>query len=407
MQIKPFENRIFLSSPTMHGDELVYIKKAYETNWVSTVGENIDEIEKQIAEKIGCKYAVALSSCTAAIHMALKVAGVKKNDKVFVSDMTFNATVNPIIYEGATPIFIDCEEESWNMDYRALEKAFELYPDTKVVVCANMYSTSADYDKISEVCRKHSAVLIEDAAETLGAKYKGRQTGSFGKYNAISFNGNKIITGSSGGMFLTDNYEDAYKVFKWSTQSQEDTAWYQNEEIGYNYRMSNIVAGVVRGQIPYLQEHIQKKKEIYERYKKGFENLPLKMNPYDEKTSEPNFWLSCILINKEAMCSQTRNEREAFYEKEAEKTCPTEIYEKLEKINVESRPIWKPMHLQPLFKNNDIVTKNGLYDLTCDKNENLSVSAELFDRGLCLPSDIKMTQEEQDVIIGIVKSCFE
>ncbi|MBQ6624993.1 MAG: aminotransferase class I/II-fold pyridoxal phosphate-dependent enzyme [Clostridia bacterium] len=406
MLIKPFENRIFLSSPTMHGDELVYIKKAYETNWVSTVGENIDEIEKQIAEKTGCKYAVALSSGTCAIHMCLKAAGVRKNDIVFVSDMTFNATVNPIIYEGATPVFIDCEYESWNMDYKALEKAFEIYPDTKVVLCANLYSTSADYDKISEVCQKHSAILIEDAAETLGAKFKNKQTGSFGKYNAISFNGNKIITGSSGGMFLTDSYEDACKVMKWSTQSQEDTAWYQNEEIGYNYRMSNVVAGVVRGQLPYLEEHIAKKKKIYERYKQGFKRLPLKMNPYYEKTSEPNFWLSCIIINKEAMCRQTRNEREAFYEKEAGKTCPTEIYEKLEKYNVESRPLWKPMHLQPLFKDNDFVTADGLYDSDC-RTKITDVGSDLFDRGLCLPSDIKMTEEEQDIIIEIIKSCFE
>ena len=299
--------KVYLSSPTMHGDELTYMKQAFDTNWMSTVGENINEIERQIARKVGCEHAVALSCGSASLHLCMKLAGIKRGDCVFATDMTFGATVNPIVYEGGIPVFIDTEYDTWNMDPAALEKAFEIYPGTKVVVCANLYGTPAKMDEITSICKKHNAILIEDAAESLGAVYKGRQTGTFGTYNAISFNGNKIITGSSGGMLLTDDAEAANKARKWSTQSREAAPWYQHEEIGYNYRMSNVIAGVVRGQIPYLEEHIAQKKAIYMRYKEAFSGLPVEMNPYDEKICEPNFWLSCMIIDKEAMCKQVRS----------------------------------------------------------------------------------------------------
>ncbi|MBO8434819.1 MAG: aminotransferase class I/II-fold pyridoxal phosphate-dependent enzyme [Tyzzerella sp.] len=398
MDIKPFLNRIYLSSPTMHKEELVYMKEAYETNWVSTVGKNIDEIEKMMCEKIGCKYAVALSSGTSALHMAIKLSGVKSGDKVFCSDVTFSATVNPILYEGGIPIFIDTEYETWNMDPLALERAFKLYPEVKVVVLANLYGVPAKLDEIVDVCNKYGATIIEDSAESMGATYKGIQTGTFGKYNAISFNGNKIITGSTGGMFLTNDKLSAEKVRKWSTQSRENAKWYQHEELGYNYRMSNIVAGVVRGQIPYLDEHIEKKKKIYMKYKEGFKDIPVSMNPYIENIMEPNFWLSCLIIDKDAMCKQVRSDNEALYIKEKGKSCPTEILEVLEKYNVEGRPIWKPMHMQPMYRMNDFVKRD---DISVD------VGADIFDRGLCLPSDIKMTEDEQDIIIKLIVDCFK
>ena len=293
MNFKPFEQKVWLSSPTMHGDELKYITEAYETNWMSTVGKNIDEVERMISEKIGVKHAVALSSGTSALHLSIKLAGVKPGDKVFCSDVTFSATVNPVVYEGGIPIFIDSEYDTWNMDPIALEKAFELYPDVKVVVLVHLYGTPAKVDEIKAICKKHDAILVEDAAESLGATYKGKQTGQFGAFNAISFNGNKIITGSSGGMFLTDDLHAANKVRKWSTQAREAAPWYQHEEVGYNYRMSNVIAGVVRGQIPYLEEHIAQKRAIYERYKEGFKDLPVKMNPFDEKNSVPN--IGCLV----------------------------------------------------------------------------------------------------------------
>lgn len=315
MDVKPFQNKVWLSTPTMHGEEIKFIQQAYDTNWMSTVGENINQIEKMICEKIGCKYAVALSCGTAALHLAIKLAGVKAGDKVFCSDMTFAATVNPVAYEKAIPVFIDTEYETWNMSPDALEKAFEMYQEVKVVVIANLYGTPSNFDRIREICAKHGAVIVEDAAESLGASYKGRQTGTFGKYNVISFNGNKIITGSSGGMLLTDCEEDALRARKWSTQSRENAPWYQHEEFGYNYRMSNVIAGVVRGQIPYLEEHIAQKKAIYERYKAGFKDLPITLNPFDEKTMTPNFWLSCMLIDKNAMCKQVRTEKAARFEK--------------------------------------------------------------------------------------------
>ena len=415
--MKPFEKKVWLASPTMHGEEIKYVTEAYETNWMSTVGANINEVEKQICEKVGCKYAVALSCGTAALHMAVKLAGIRAGDKVFCSDCTFDATVNPVVYEGGVPIFIDTEYDTWNMDPVALEKAFEIYPEVKAVVVAHLYGTPAKIDRIREICKQHNAVIIEDAAESLGATYKGVQTGTFGTYNAISFNGNKIITGSSGGMLLTDSEEAANKVRKWSTQSRENAPWYQHEELGYNYRMSNVIAGVVRGQIPYLEDHIAQKKAIYERYKKGFEGLPVQMKPYDEQNSEPNFWLSCMLIDEDAMCKQVRGECEALYISEKGKTCPTEILGTLARYNAEGRPIWKPMHMQPIYRMNGFVTREG--DGRAKTNAYISggsigkdgkpldVGMDIFHRGLCLPSDNKMTAEEQDRVISIIRSCFE
>lgn len=417
MDLRPFEKKVWLSSPTMHGEELKYITEAYETNWMSTVGENINEAENLICKKVGCQYSVALSAGTAALHMAVKLAGVKRGEHVFCSDMTFDATVNPIVYEGGIPVFIDTEYETWNMDPAALEKAFELYPDVKTVVLVHLYGTPGKIDEIREICSQHGAILIEDAAESLGASYKGVQTGNFGSYNIISFNGNKIITGSAGGMLLTNDLEAANKVRKWSTQARENAPWYQHEELGYNYRMSNVIAGVVRGQIPYLEEHIAEKKAIYERYKAAFQDLPIEMNPYDEVESEPNFWLSCMLIKPEAMCKQVRGEQEALYISEAGKTCPTEILEVLETYNAEGRPLWKPMHMQPIYRMNGFVTREGNGRAKTNAyisggavgkdGKPLDVGMDLFHRGLCLPSDNKMTVEEQNVVIEIIKRCFE
>ena len=409
VRIKPFEKKIWLASPTMHGAELTYMKEAFDTNWMSTVGANINEVERVMAEKIGCADAVALSCGTAALHMCMRLAGIRPGDKVFCSDMTFDATVNPVVYEGGVPVFIDTERDTWNMDPIALEKAFELYPEVRVVVCANLYGTPGKMDELTAICRKYGAVLIEDAAESLGAVYKGRQTGTFGTYNAISFNGNKIITGSSGGMLLTNDYQAANKVRKWSTQSRENAPWYQHEELGYNYRMSNVIAGVVRGQIPHLEEHIAQKRAIYDRYREGLRDLPVTMNPYDEVNSEPNFWLSCLLIDEEAMCRQVRSDKEACYIPEHGKSCPTEILEVLAKYNAEGRPIWKPMHAQPIFMNNPFVVRDGSGRARSNAyipGESEDTGMDIFSRGLCLPSDNKMTPEEQEKVIEIVKECF-
>ena len=403
MGIKPFENKVWLSSPTMHGEEFEYMKEAYETNWMSTVGANINETERLICEKVGCKYAVALASGTSALHMAVKLAGIKPGDKVFCTDMTFDATVNPVVYDGGVPVLIDTEYDTWNMDPVALEKAFELYPEVKVCVLAHLYGVPAKLDEIKAICKKYGAVLIEDAAESLGASYKGVQTGTFGDFSAISFNGNKIITGSSGGMLLTDSEEAANKVRKWSTQARDNAPWYQHTELGYNYRMSNVIAGVVRGQIPHLEEHIAQKKAIYERYKEGFKDLPVKMNPFDEENSVPNYWLSCMIIDESAMCKQERSDLTVTYETEKGKSCPTEILEKLAQINAEGRPIWKPMHMQPIYSSNPFVTREGDGRL----ESAFSAGADIFHRGLCLPSDNKMTAEQQAVIIEVVRKCFE
>ena len=420
--IKPFQNKVWLATPTMHGDEIKYIQEAYESNWMSTVGENINEVEKQIAEKVGCKYAVALSAGTASLHLAIRLAGetlygkapVSKGSldghKVFCSDVTFSATLNPVTYEGGEPVFIDTEYNTWNMDPKALAKAFEIYPDVRLIVVAHLYGTPGKIDEIRAIAKAHNALIVEDAAESLGATYKGQQTGTFGNFGCISFNGNKIITGSSGGMFLTNSEHDANKVRKWSTQSRENAAWYQHEEIGYNYRMSNVIAGVVRGQIPYLEEHIAQKKAIYERYKEGLKDLPVQMNPYDAENSEPNFWLSRMIINPEAMCKQVRGEQDALYISESGKSCPTEILETLAKYNAEGRPIWKPMHMQPIFRNHAFITKDGNGRANTNAyiaGASTDVGVDIFNRGLCLPSDNKMTPAEQDVIIKLIHECFK
>lgn len=421
--IKPFEKKVWLSSPTMHGEELTFMQEAFESNWMSTVGKNINEVERIVAEQVGCQYAVALSAGTAALHLATKLAGEKlygqakpyegtlKGKRVFCSGLTFDASVNPVAYEDGEAIFIDTEQDTWNMDPVALEKAFSLYPDVRLIVLAHLYGTPGKIDEILEIAKKHNALIIEDAAESFGARYKGRETGTFGDYNAISFNGNKIITGSSGGMFLTDSKEDADKVRKWSTQSREDAPWYQHEEIGYNYRMSNVIAGVVRGQLPYLKEHIAEKKAIYERYKEGLKDLPLRMNPYDRANSEPNFWLSCILINEEAMSPLVRGEQNFLYQSVKGKSNPQEIMEMFTKVNAESRPIWKPMHLQPIYRMNAFVTRKGngrgQSNAYIDEGKAQDVGADIFQRGLCLPSDNKMTEEEQERIMEVVKRAFQ
>lgn len=416
-----FEKRVWLSSPTMHGDELKYMKEAYTSNWMSTVGENINEVEKKVCEYTGSKYAVALSAGTASLHLAIKAAGIKvygmpksganvlEGKKVFCSDMTFAATVNPVVYEGGEPVFIDSEYDTWNMDPKALKKAFEIYPDVKIVVIAHLYGTPGKIGELNKIINEHNAVLVEDAAESLGATYKGRQTGTFGDYNILSFNGNKIITGSSGGCFLTDDEEASKKVRKWSTQARENAPWYQHEELGYNYRMSNVIAGVVRGQLSYLDEHISRKKAIYERYKDGLKDLPLLLNPFDNENSNPNFWLSCLIVDVDAMCRQVRSENETCYIKETGKTCPTEILESLSKINAEGRPIWKPMHMQPIYRMNPFITNEGSGRAKTNayiSGEISDIGMDIYSRGLCLPSDIKMTEDEQDRIIEVVRSCF-
>ena len=404
------DHKIFLSSPTMHQKSFDYMKEAYDTNWMSTVGANIDEVERITCEKVGCKYSVALSSGTAALHMAVKLAGIKPGVKVFCSDVTFGATCNPIVYEGGIPVFIDTEYDTWNMDPVALEKAFELYPDVKHIMVAHLYGTPSKMDEIRAIGDKYGAVIMEDAAESLGASYKGVQTGTFGTYNAISFNGNKIITGSAGGMFLTDSRKAMEKVRKWSTQSREAASWYQHEELGYNYRMSNVIAGVVRGQYPDLEEHIAQKKAIYDRYKTGLNDLPVSMNPYDAKNSKPNFWLSCLLIEETAMCRQVRSDRESIYIPEPGKSCPTEILEAIASINAEGRPIWKPMHMQPIYRMNGFVVRDGNGRARTNaymKGFGADVGMDLFRRGLCLPSDNKMTMEQVDRIIEVIRACFE
>ena len=393
----------------MHGEELEYVTEAYRTNWMSTVGENINEVERQVSELLGGRHAVALSAGTAALHCAMKLAGIHPGDKVFCSDVTFSATVNPVVYEGGVPVFIDTEYDTWNMDPAALEKAFEIHPEVKVVVVANLYGVPGRLDEICAIAHKHGALVIEDAAESLGAACRGRQTGTFGDISVISFNGNKIITGSSGGMLITDDRSRAEKVRKWSTQSREDAPWYQHEEIGYNYRMSNVIAGVVRGQLPHLREHIGQKKAIYERYREGFRDLPVTMNPFDAANSEPNYWLSCLLIAPSAMCPQVRGEREALYRPEQGKSCPTEILETLLRFNAEGRPIWKPMHMQPIFRMNGFITRDGSGRARTNayiKGGVRDAGMDIFTRGLCLPSDNKMPPEDQDRIIEIVKTCF-
>jgi dTDP-4-amino-4,6-dideoxygalactose transaminase len=380
--MEPFKSKVLLSSPTMHGDELGYVHEAFESGWVTPLGKNVDEFEKEISNYTGVKDAAATVSGTSALHCCIKLAGVRQGSIVICSDLTFAATVNPASYENGTQVFIDSERDTWNMNPKALEKAFEKYngtdnPKPTAVVLAHLYGTPAKVDEIREICDRYNVPLIEDAAESLGATYKGVQTGNFGKWAAISFNGNKIITSSGGGMFLSNDDESAKKVRFWCTQSREPYPWYEHKELGYNYRMSNIVAGIGRGQLKHLNKHKKLKQEIYEYYKKELSELPIEMNPYDGENSIPNFWLSCMTINK------------------GEKVKPMDIIETLKKYNAEARPIWKPMHMQPLYKANDFITVEGD-----------NVGEDVFERGLCLPSDIKMTREEQSKVIEIIKSCF-
>lgn len=424
--MEAFKNKIWLSSPTMHGDEQQWVDEAIRTNWVSTVGENINVIEKQAAEYLGCKYAVALSCGTAALHLATKLAGEKlygqakpnqgtlQGHRVFCSDCTFDASINPVAYEDGEAIFIDTEYETWNMSPEALEKAFELYSDVRLVIIAHLYGTPGKMEELKTICDKQGALIIEDAAESFGAKYKMKdewmETGTLGDYNCISFNGNKIVTGSAGGMFLTDSKEDADKVRKWSTQSREAAPWYQHEEIGYNYRMSNIIAGVIRGQLPYLQEHVAQKRVIYERYKEGFKDLPVEMNPYDREKSIPNFWLSCLLIDEDAMAPMVRGEQDYLYKCESGKSSPQEILDVLARFNVEGRPIWKPMHMQPIYQTHAFVTVEGNGRGKSNayiKGSGIDVGADIFRRGLCLPSDNKMTVEQQNRVIDMIRACFK
>ena len=374
------EKRIFLSSPHMskEGYEQEYVKEAFDTNWIAPLGENVNKFEEELSEYVGSKNAAALSAGTAAIHMAFKALNVEKGDIVFCSDLTFSATANPIIYQNATPVFIDSESDTWNMNPKALEKAFEKYPNPKAVIVVHLYGTPAKIEEIKEICDKYNVPLVEDAAESLGSTYKGKQTGTFGKYGIYSFNGNKIITTSGGGMLVSDDSERIAKVRFWSTQAREKARHYEHKEIGYNYRMSNIVAGIGRGQLKVLNERIEQKTNIYNNYKEGFKDIPeIEMQPIPVDT-KPNHWLSVITL------------------KENSKIKPLDIMEALDNENIESRPVWKPMHMQPIFEKFDFI-----------KVEEKPVSEDLFERGVCLPSDTKMTKEEQERVINIIKNLFK
>lgn len=371
--------RIYLSSPTMHGLEQKYVEEAFTTNWVAPLGPNVNEFEKEFANYLGedC-YAAALSAGTAAIHLALILAGVKRDDIVFGTSLTFAATVNPITYLCAKPVFIDSEEDTWNMDPEALKKALELYPEVKAVICANLYGTPAKLKEIAAICKEHQVMLIEDAAESLGATIEGRQTGLFGDIGIFSFNGNKIITTSGGGMLVCKNEELVKKTRFYATQAREPELHYEHKEIGFNYRMSNVVAGIGRGQLVYLEEHKQKKKEMYMQYKEAFADIAeIHMNPY-LPNSEPNFWLSCMTIE------------------ESSKVKPLQVIDALAKLNIETRPIWKPMNLQPVYKDAPFV----------QVVEGISVGEKIFNTGLCLPSDIKNTKEDMELIISTIRGLF-
>ena len=369
------KSKIWLSSPHMsdEGYEMQYIKEAFESNWIAPIGENVDMFEKELAAKVGAGYAAALSSGTAAVHMALKAAGVGEGDIVFCSSLTFAATANAVIYQNAVPVFIDSDEETWNMDPDLLEEAFEKYPQAKAVIVVNIYGLAADLDRIADICNRYGAVLIEDAAESLGTKYKGRHTGTIGDYGVFSFNGNKIITTSGGGMLVSDNKERIEKVRFWSTQSRDKARHYEHSELGYNYRMSNIVAGIGRGQLRVLDQRIEKKKYIFEYYRRELGQLDgVSFMPINE-WNEPNCWLSCITLSGRVR--------------------PIDIIEALEAENIESRPIWKPMHLQPYYKGRDFIGSG--------------VSDGIFENGVCLPSDTKMTDEDLDRVCGIIKGLWK
>lgn len=379
------DKRIYLSSPTMHGEEQQFIKEAFDTNWVAPLGPNVNAFEQEMADYAGIAHASALSAGTAAIHLALKTLGIGEGDVVLVSSLTFSATCNPIVYEKATPVFIDSERDTWNMDPAALERAFEKYPDAKAVIVVHLYGTPAKLDEIMEICNRHQVPLIEDAAESLSSTYKGKHTGTFGRVGIYSFNGNKIITTSGGGMLVSEDEEITKKATFLATQARDPARHYQHSHIGYNYRMSNITAGIGRGQLLHLEEHKALKKAIYSQYKKAFADiLEITLNPMNPD-GDANCWLSCMTIAKG--CSVT----------------PDMIMDALEKENIESRPIWKPMHLQPVFEGYDFITATGS---KLDGQDGESVSQDIFGRGLCLPSDIKNTPEDMEQIIRIVRKCF-
>ncbi|MBD5448846.1 MAG: aminotransferase class I/II-fold pyridoxal phosphate-dependent enzyme [Lachnospiraceae bacterium] len=373
------KKRIYLSSPTMHGEEQKYVQEAFDTNWVAPLGPNVNAFEKEMAAYTGCGHAAALSSGTAAIHLALKLIGAGQRDIVFVSDLTFSASCNPIVYENATPVFIDAEPDTWNMSPDALRRAFENYPNPKAVICVHLYGTPAKLDEIMEICEEHQVPMIEDAAESLGSTYKGRHTGTFGKYGIYSFNGNKIITTSGGGMFVSAEEEAAKRATFLATQARDPARHYQHSQIGYNYRMSNVTAGVGRGQLLHLEEHKTKKKAIYEQYREAFADIPeITMNPLNPD-GDANCWLSCMSITDGC------------------KITPDTIMDALEAENIESRPIWKPMHLQPVFADYDFIAHN---------EDGSSVGEDVFRRGFCLPSDIKNTDEDMELIIRTVRGFF-
>ncbi|TPE68984.1 DegT/DnrJ/EryC1/StrS family aminotransferase [Halalkalibacterium halodurans] len=366
--------RIFLSSPHMsdEGYEMAYVKEAFDTNWIAPLGNNVNMFEKELAEKVGAKAGAALSSGTAAIHLALKAAGVRDGDVVFCSTLTFSATANPIIYQNAIPVFIDSNYKTWNMCPKALEEAFEKYPEVKAVIVVHLYGLSADIDSIVELCKKHNVALIEDAAESLGTYYKGKHTGTFGDYGIFSFNGNKIITTSGGGMLVSDQEERIEKARFWATQSRDQARHYEHSELGFNYRMSNVVAGIGRGQLKILDERVDKKRYIYKYYKKALSELDgIEFMPENE-WDKPNYWLSAITLTG--------------------KIRPIDVIEALEKENIESRPVWKPMHIQPFFEKYDYIGSN--------------VSENLFENGICLPSDTKMTEDDLNRVVEVIKGLF-
>ena len=377
--------KIYLSSPTMHGEEQEFIKEAFDTNWVAPLGPNVNAFEKELASFVGTAHASALSAGTAAIHLALRILGVGEGDRVFVPTLTFSATANPVVYEKAVPVFIDSEEDTWNMDPKALEQAFEKYPHPKAVIVVHLYGTAAKLDEIMEICKAHKVPLIEDAAESLGSTYKGKQTGTFGKIGIYSFNGNKIITTSGGGMLVSDEEEITRKATFLATQARDPARHYQHSQIGFNYRMSNITAGIGRGQLLHLKEHKALKKAIYEQYQRAFADIKeISLNPLNQN-GDANCWLTAMLID------------------EASPVTPDRVMDALEAQNIESRPIWKPMHLQPVFAAYDFFTASGEEKKEEGKG---SVSARIFDRGLCLPSDIKNTAQDMELIIRIVRKCF-
>lgn len=432
-QMEPLKDRIFLATPTPHKeDEWKYIRECYESGWMTTSGKNINELEQTVGDYMSTersmKRAVALVNGTAAIHLAVKLAAEKiyhsssgistPNGKgvggalfgrrVFVSDLTFDASVNPVLYEGGEPVFIDSEYETWNMNPDALRRAFKLFPDTRIVVMVHLYGMPGKMEEICSICREHNAVIIEDAAESLGATtlVDGMEvpTCSIGNYGIVSFNGNKILTGSSGGMLIVPDENSYNKAKKWSTQSREAAPWYEHEELGYNYRISNVIAGIVMGQWRHLRSHIQKKKAVFEQYKRGLEGLPVTVH------AGGNYWLSSLLIDKDAMSPTERGSRKAVYKTISGKSCPTEVLEALDCFNAEGRPIWKPMHLQPMYRGNDFVTVDGIRrgcsDAYIDREQDVAVTEDIFNRGLCLPSDNKMSKFQQDTVIEVIHRCF-